>query len=55
MNFISLIEIKRDGGRLSDEQIHWLITEFSADRIPDYQMSSMAESSAGYQMSAIAS
>jgi pyrimidine-nucleoside phosphorylase len=41
MNFISLIEIKRDGGRLSDEQIHWLITEFSADRIPDYQMSSM--------------
>jgi len=41
MNFISLIQIKRDGGRLSDEQIHWLITEFSADRIPDYQMSSM--------------
>jgi len=41
MNFISLIQIKRDGGRLSDEQIHWLIAEFSADRIPDYQMSSM--------------
>jgi len=41
MNFISLIEIKRDGGRLSSDQIHWLITEFSADRIPDYQMSSM--------------
>ncbi len=41
MNFISLIQIKRDGGRLSDEQIRWLITEFSADRIPDYQMSSM--------------
>jgi pyrimidine-nucleoside phosphorylase len=41
MNFISLIQTKRDGGRLSSDEIHWLITEFSADRIPDYQMSSM--------------
>lgn len=41
MNFISLIETKRDGGRLSNEEIGWLIGEYSADRVPDYQMSSM--------------
>ena len=41
MNFVSLIEVKRDGGRLAADEIHWLIAEYSADRIPDYQMSSM--------------
>jgi pyrimidine-nucleoside phosphorylase len=41
MNFISLIETKRDNGRLADDEIRWLIAEYSADRIPDYQMSSM--------------
>ncbi len=41
MNFVSLIETKRDGGRLTSDQIHWLISEYAADRIPDYQMSSM--------------
>ena len=41
MNFVSLIEHKRDGGRLSPNEVQWLIAEYSADRIPDYQMSSM--------------
>ena len=41
MNFVSLIETKRDGGRLEDDQIEWMIAEYTADRIPDYQMSSM--------------
>jgi len=41
LSFVSLIETKRDGGRLTADDIDWLITEYSADRIPDYQMSSM--------------
>lgn len=41
MNFVSLIHAKRDGGRLTDDEIQWLIAEYSADRIPDYQMASM--------------
>lgn len=41
MNFVPLIERKRDGGELTDEEILWLISEYAADRIPDYQMSSM--------------
>ncbi|MEE8498402.1 MAG: thymidine phosphorylase [Acidimicrobiia bacterium] len=41
MNFISLIQTKRDGGRLTDDEIQWLIAEYSADHIPEYQMSSM--------------
>jgi pyrimidine-nucleoside phosphorylase len=41
MNFVSLIQTKRDGGRLTDDEIQWLIAEYSADRIPEYQMSSM--------------
>ncbi|MEE9298997.1 MAG: thymidine phosphorylase [Acidimicrobiia bacterium] len=41
MNFVSLIETKRDGGRLSADEIGWLIAEYTADRIPDYQMSAM--------------
>lgn len=39
MNFISLIETKRDGGTLKSDQIAWLITEYCAGNIPDYQMS----------------
>jgi len=41
MNVVSLIERKRDGLRLGEAEIRWLIAEYSADRIPDYQMSSM--------------
>jgi pyrimidine-nucleoside phosphorylase len=38
MNFLSLIEAKREGRKLTSEQIHALIGEFTAGRIPDYQM-----------------
>ena len=34
-----LIEKKRDGEVLSDEEIKWMITEYTGGRIPDYQMS----------------
>jgi pyrimidine-nucleoside phosphorylase len=37
----SLIERKRDGGRLEDGEIRRLIAEYSADRVPDYQMSAL--------------
>ena len=41
MNFLSLIESKRDGQILSPEQIKSFIGEFVAGKIPDYQMASM--------------
>jgi len=42
MHVPQLIERKRDGGALSSEEIHRFIAEFSAGRIPDYQMSALA-------------
>ncbi len=41
MNFVELIERKRDGGTLGAGEIAWAIAEYTADRIPDYQMSSL--------------
>jgi pyrimidine-nucleoside phosphorylase len=41
MSYFEMIAAKRDGGRLTDDEIQWLISEYSADRIPDYQMASM--------------
>ncbi len=41
MNFLPLIESKREGGRLLPGQIQELIREFTAGRIPDYQMAAM--------------
>jgi pyrimidine-nucleoside phosphorylase len=38
MNFLSLLEAKRDGKEFSEAEISWLIAEFTASRIPDYQM-----------------
>lgn len=38
MNFLSLIEHKRDGGELLPEVIDELIKAYSSDFIPDYQM-----------------
>jgi pyrimidine-nucleoside phosphorylase len=40
MNFLSLIESKREGTPLRKEQIQELITQFTAGGIPDYQMAS---------------
>jgi pyrimidine-nucleoside phosphorylase len=41
MTVIELIERKRDGGILSDEEIRWLLTAYTADEVPDYQMAAM--------------
>ncbi|NNF89052.1 MAG: thymidine phosphorylase [Acidimicrobiia bacterium] len=41
MTVVELLERKRDGGTLSDEEIRWLITSYTADEVPDYQMSAM--------------
>jgi pyrimidine-nucleoside phosphorylase len=38
----SLIEQKRDGGTLTADALTWLMTEFSAGRVPDYQLSALA-------------
>ena len=41
MNFLSLIESKREGKILAPEQIQEFIREFTAGNIPDYQMAAM--------------
>ena len=41
MNFLSLIEAKREGKTLAPEQIQSFIREFTAGRIPDYQMAAL--------------
>ena len=41
MNFLSLIESKREGQTLAPEQIEYFIREFTAGKIPDYQMAAM--------------
>ena len=41
MNFLSLIEQKREGKILAPEQIQEFIREFTGGKIPDYQMSAM--------------
>lgn len=38
---VNLIEKKRDGHTLSEQEIKWLIEEFTQGNIPDYQMSAM--------------
>jgi pyrimidine-nucleoside phosphorylase len=39
---LELIEAKRDGQRLGNEAIDWLIGAYTRDEVPDYQMSAMA-------------
>lgn len=41
-SIVELIGLKRDGARLSDDQIRFIIGEFAADRMPAYQMSALA-------------
>jgi thymidine phosphorylase len=41
MNFLPLIEAKREGKILASEQIQEFIREFTAGKIPDYQMAAM--------------
>jgi thymidine phosphorylase len=38
---VDLIVTKRDGGRLTDEQIHWLMTAYVAGSVPDEQVSAL--------------
>lgn len=38
VNFLSLIEAKRDGGRHSPAEVAWIIGELVAGRLPDYQV-----------------
>ncbi len=42
MEAVELIRRKRDGHTLSTPEIDWLISEYTQDRIPDYQMSAWA-------------
>jgi thymidine phosphorylase len=41
VNFLSLIESKRDGQTLAPDQIENFVREFTAGKIPDYQMAAM--------------
>lgn len=41
MNMCDLIVKKKRGHVLSEEEIRWMIREYTAGRIPDYQMSAM--------------
>ena len=38
MNFLHLLEAKRDGAELRPEQIQQLVSSYSKGHIPDYQM-----------------
>lgn len=39
MRMYDLIARKRDGGVLASDELGWLVKEYSAGRVPDYQMS----------------
>lgn len=41
LDAVDVIRHKRDGGRLSDEQIHWFIDGYASDAIPSYQASAL--------------
>ncbi len=41
MRFYDLIIKKREGRKLNQEEINFMVKEYSKDRIPDYQMSAM--------------
>ncbi|MCD7839576.1 MAG: pyrimidine-nucleoside phosphorylase [Erysipelotrichaceae bacterium] len=41
MYMVDLIQKKKDGGVLSDEEIHFMIEGYTHNKIPDYQMSAM--------------
>jgi pyrimidine-nucleoside phosphorylase len=41
MGMIELIETKRDGGTLTQEQIEWFVQHYTAGDIPDYQAAAL--------------
>ena len=41
MNFLSLLEAKRDGKTLTTEEIKQIIRDYTAEKVPDYQMAAL--------------
>ena len=41
MRAVYIIEKKRNGLELTDEEIKWIIDNYTNDSIPDYQMSAL--------------
>jgi len=41
MRMVDLIEKKRDGHQLSKEEISYIVTNYTNDNIPDYQISAL--------------
>lgn len=41
MRMVDLIEKKRDGGVLSEQEIRYIVDEYTKNQIPDYQMSAL--------------
>lgn len=41
MDAVDVIRTKRDGRRLSDEQIRWIIDSYARDVVPDYQAAAL--------------
>lgn len=41
MRMVDLIQKKRDGSKLSEEEIHFIISGYVKEEIPDYQMSAL--------------
>jgi pyrimidine-nucleoside phosphorylase len=41
MRIIELIETKRDGGTLSQQQIEWFVQAYTAGNVPDYQAAAL--------------
>ena len=41
VNAVDVIRTKRDGGRISDEQIRWFLAAYTAGEIPDEQASAL--------------
>lgn len=40
-NTVELIQRKRDGGQLTEQEISWLISSYTEGTVPDYQMAAM--------------
>lgn len=40
-SMVEQISAKRDGAELDPDALRWIITEYTADRIPDYQLSAL--------------